>query len=114
MIVDISFDVALDAMVQDFVELSLHTGNPGTTGNNEVTGGGYVRQGIDWGVAAGGSVSMTDPVQFEVPDGTNVTHVGLWDGSGVFRASGQLATPEEFGASGTMTVLSLTVSFNNA
>lgn len=114
MIVDISFDVALDTMVEDFVELSLHTGNPGSTGTNEVTGGEYDRQDITWDAASGASVSMSDPVQFAVPDGTKVTHVGLWDGGGVFRAWGQLTTPEEFGASGTMTVLSLSVSFNNA
>ncbi len=35
--------------------LSLHTGNPGTTGATEVTGGTYARQPITFGAPAAGS-----------------------------------------------------------
>ena len=35
--------------------LSLHSGSPGTTGANEITGGSYARQAITFGTPSGGS-----------------------------------------------------------
>lgn len=53
---------------------SLHTGNPGATGNaNEVSGGGYVRKTTVWGTAAGGII-IGSQMEFDVP-ATSVTHM---------------------------------------
>lgn len=62
--------------------ISLHTGNPGTTGANEVSGGSpaYSRKTTTWaGGAVDGVVSGT-PVTFDVPAG-EYTHIGVWNGS---------------------------------
>ena len=113
MIVNVSFDIALDAMVTEYAELSLHTANPGSSGTNEVTGGGYAREEVTWSPAADAVVAIQDPVQFEVPDGTTVTHVGIWTSGGGFRAAGALSTPERFGSSGTMSVTALSITFTS-
>lgn len=59
--------------------ISAHTGDPGTTGANEVTGGGYARQTTTWGAASGG-VTTGSQVTIPVP-ATTVTHTGRWNGS---------------------------------
>lgn len=47
---------------------SLHTGNPGATGNaNELSGGGYARKTTGWGTAAGGII-IGSQMEFDVPD----------------------------------------------
>lgn len=61
--------------------ISLHTGDPGTTGAAEATGGSpaYARKTTTWaGGAVDGAVSGS-PVAFDVPAGT-YTHIGVWNG----------------------------------
>ena len=84
--------------------ISLHTGNPGRTGANEVspTDTGYVRIQLDpldanWSTAGGdGTVTNADPIEFASPSGgTNwgsITWSGLWDAvtGGNFLADAQL------------------------
>ncbi|WNN95002.1 hypothetical protein SEA_MAGRITTE_25 [Microbacterium phage Magritte] len=64
---------------------SLHTGNPGTTGANEVSGGGYARKPLTWTPGASDGATAAAQVEFDVPAGT-YTHVGLWSAltGGVF------------------------------
>lgn len=85
---------------------SLHTADPGETGDSEVTGGAYARQPITWEPAAAGSKTLTASVTFDVPSGVTVTHAGTWDSDvgGMFRGSAELSSPETFGAAGTATV----------
>lgn len=62
--------------------ISLHTGDPGTTGANEATGGSpaYARKTTTWsGGASDGTVTGTS-VAFDVPAGT-YTHLGIWNGA---------------------------------
>jgi len=59
--------------------ISLHTGDPGTTGASEATGGSpaYARKQTTWtGGASDGTVSGSQ-VTFDVPAGT-YTHIGIW------------------------------------
>lgn len=67
----------------DFI--SLHTGSPGTgsTPANEVTGGSpaYARKVPNWGSPSNGVITA-DEIEFDVPMGTTVTHVGYLDGDG--------------------------------
>lgn len=60
---------------------SLHTGDPSTTGANEVTGGSpaYARKAASWAAAASGQRATNAGVTFDVPAGTTVYHVGFWD-----------------------------------
>lgn len=78
-----------NALAQAFADLveyiSLHTGNPGSSGSpsNEVTGGSpaYARKVPSWGSPSGGVIAA-DELEFDVPVGTTVTHVGYLDGDG--------------------------------
>lgn len=71
-------------------EVSLHTGNPGTTGANEATGGdpAYARQSVTMGAPVNG-VSTSDQVIFDVPAGT-YTHFGVWDAEENFKGGNPL------------------------
>lgn len=86
---------------------SLHTGDPGTTGTNEVVGGSpaYARKAITWNASSSGSKTFTASVTFDVPALTTVTHCGMWSASsgGTFRGGGT-STNETFGSQGTYTL----------
>lgn len=76
---------------------SLHNGNPGITGANEVTGGSYARQLVSLGAAASGASANDGAINFTgMPAVTTpgVTHVGLWDAvsAGNFLWAGPLGT----------------------
>lgn len=59
--------------------LSLHTADPVGTGANEVTGGSYARQTVDFTTAASGAITSSADVEFQGMPGATVTHVALWD-----------------------------------
>lgn len=90
----------------DITHISLHTGDPGTTGADEVTGGSYARVAVTLGAASSGTKSNTNALAFNVPAGTTITHVGAWDASssGTFRAGGALSASQEFATGGTYTI----------
>lgn len=56
--------------------LSMHTADPGTTGANEATGGGYVRKATGWVAGATDGVATGSQVTFDLAAGT-YTHVGF-------------------------------------
>ncbi|WP_282778333.1 MULTISPECIES: hypothetical protein [unclassified Nocardia] len=58
------------------VYISLHTADPLSTGEGEVSGGEYARRSGTWVPGSGGVLSMA-ATEFDVPAGT-FTHVGLW------------------------------------
>lgn len=60
---------------------SLHSGDPSTTGANELTGGSpaYARKAASWAAASGGTRVSNTTVTFDVPTGTTVYHIGFWD-----------------------------------
>lgn len=60
---------------------SLHSGAPGETGANELTGGSYARQLIAFGAASGGAASNSAIEEWDLTGVTsgNVLFVGLWD-----------------------------------
>lgn len=70
--------------------LSLHSGDPGAGGANELVGGtpAYARQIVTWGVAAGGQVYLATVGSHQVPGGSTVMAVGFWD---------NVATPNFYG-----------------
>lgn len=66
------------------VTVSAHTGDPGTTGANEVTGGAgpYARQTLTCGTAASSkSIASTVAVNFAGMPAVTVSYVGFWDGT---------------------------------
>lgn len=57
--------------------MSLHTGDPGTTGASEYSG--VTRLQFPAGTATGGTVSNTTALTFTTSGATAVTHIGIWD-----------------------------------
>lgn len=87
--------------------ISLHTGDPGTTGANEATGGSpaYARKSTTWSAGASdGSVSGSQ-VTFDVPTGT-YTHMGIWSAvsGGTFVGGFALSSSAALGAQGQVLV----------
>lgn len=66
--------------------LSAHTGDPGTTGANEIVGGvpAYARKPIVWQVGTVDGIRTSDIIQVDIPAGTDVAYIALWDANGVF------------------------------
>ena len=60
--------------------ISLHSGDPSTTGANELTGGSpaYARKAVTWNAAASGLRTNSGALVFDVPISTTVYHVGFW------------------------------------
>jgi hypothetical protein len=90
--------------------ISLHTGDPGTTGANELlvgTDADYLRQAVTFDAPSGGqapnlgSLSWTADVAATTHD---ITHIGVWDAAsaGNFLLGGGLAVPENRIAGSTM------------
>jgi len=77
--------------------LSLHDGDPGTTGANEIAGGSYIRQAISMAAAATGAITSDADITFaDMPavGGSGVTHVGVWTANtdGTFLKGGALTS----------------------
>lgn len=74
-------DVGLAAIVAVYDTGSLHSAYS-AVGGNELTGGSpaYARKAITWNAPSGGTVDG-DPIgPFDVPAGSTVAWLGLWDG----------------------------------
>lgn len=115
---------AVNGLAASCTFLSLHSGDPGTTGANEITGGSpaYARKSVTWGTAAAGSRSLSAAVQFDVAAGTQVSHFGAWSaatagafqGGDALRDASNNAVVETFGGQGTYTLTSATLTINSA
>jgi hypothetical protein len=103
-------NIMLDALAGQALFASLHTADPGTSGANEVSGGGYARQSITWFAASAGNLDNNANPTFSVPAGT-VSWFGLWTASsgGTLLATGDL-TDETFVLAGTYTLTDVDVT----
>jgi hypothetical protein len=90
--------------------VKLHTGDPGTTGLTEVSGGGYAAQAATFGAASAAAKQNTGPIAFNIPAATTVAWVSLWDGA-TFVDKADVAD-EAYAGAGTYTLptSSITVS----
>ena len=84
--------------------ISLHTGDPGSTGANEVAGGSYARQQTAFSAAASKAVTNTAAAVFNGMPAAIVTHVGVWSGAGVFLRGGALDASLTVFLAGTVTL----------
>lgn len=75
--------------------VSLHTGDPGTTGATEASGGGYARIQFSVGAPSAGSVANTGTLTFTTAGSTPVTHIGTYDAvtAGNYEIGAQLTSP---------------------
>lgn len=72
------------AAIGTATHVSLHTDDPGETGENEVSGGSpaYDRVVISsWANVGDGILEATLAGDFDIPPNTEVTWAGLWDGT---------------------------------
>lgn len=111
-LVDAVVNLAVDAATAELDRISLHTADPGGTGANEVTGGSpaYARQTPTWDPAATKVAHISDPLLFDIPAGTTVTHMGTWTSGGTWRGGKALSAPEAFGAQGVYELTDATVT----
>jgi hypothetical protein len=63
------------------VYVSLHSGRPGDTGANEISGGSYARQSVTLTAASGGASDNSSAVSFTNMPAVTVVAFGLWDAS---------------------------------
>jgi hypothetical protein len=81
-----------------FTDASLHTGFPGTTGANEVTGGtpAYAKKAITINAASGGQRLLNAAVTFDIPAST-IRWIGYWNSATfICCAPNGGATPKNF------------------
>jgi len=94
----------LDALGGFAVYASLHDGDPGTTGENELSGGNpsYARKAITWNLATGGIMDSSNQPVFDIPAGKTIKYMGLWSAitGGVFYLSAPIVN-EAFASQGT-------------
>ncbi len=109
---DAAVHVKLNQLRTAITHLSGHNGDPGTTGANELAGGAYVRVAVAGGAAAASrSVTIAANVTFNIPAGQSITHVGMWSASSAGTYYGHAdVTDEAYGAAGTYTLSTLTIS----
>lgn len=104
---------AVDSMTPHLVSFSLHTEDPGDTGDNELTGGDYSRVEGEWSPASGALSGVTEDLVYLVSAGNVITHVGMWDSDDVWAASAKLSNPQSFVNDGELTVKTLTLRIVN-
>lgn len=108
-------DLMLDALDESvsIAYASIHSGDPSTTGANEISGGSpaYARKAIVWAAAASSSKSQTGSCVFDIPASTTVAFVGFWSTltSGTFYGAIDV-TDEVFAGQGTYTFSGGTIS----
>jgi hypothetical protein len=99
---DAERNTVADAEAARLLYASLHTGNPGSTGASEATGGtpAYARKALTFASAASGTATAGE-VTFDVPAGT-YTHFGVWSAStgGTFRGGNPLAVSQTMSSQG--------------
>ena len=82
--------------------VSVHDGDPGETGANEISS--TTRQGdTAFDAAASGHTSNTSDITYTSMPACTVSHVGIWDqaSAGTFLAGGIVAPARSVGASST-------------
>lgn len=94
--------------------LSMHTGDPGTTGASEVTGGLYEREPVTYDATpAAGLGDITAPVVFNVPSSVTLSHWGAWDDT-TFLFGATLTASQPFTDAGFYTLNSAPYDVNSA
>ena len=88
--------------------VSLHSGDPGYTGANEITAGGfsYSRKSVTAGAASGRATDNTNTLTWTNMPAVTVSYVGVWDASssGNFLWGGQLASSKTVNAGDTLEI----------
>ncbi len=91
---------ALQGILSGTLYVSLHTGDPGSTGLNEVSGGAYVRKTSTFTLSGSNPTVAANDVVVQYDQATaswgDVSHFGVWDAAsgGNFLGGGPTGTTE--------------------
>lgn len=111
---DAGKNLLLNGFAGGAVYASLHTGNPSTTGANEVAGGSpaYARKSVTWAAASAGALTTSNSQVFDVPAGTTIQYVGFWSASSGGTFYGHVTiTNETYAGQGTYTIATGDIDF---
>lgn len=94
------------------MKISLHTGDPQTTGSSEASGGSYARQTAAYASASGGQNALTGTLNFTSMPTATITHVGIWDNAGTpkFRLGSALAASKTLASGDTLSLTACTLT----
>jgi hypothetical protein len=98
-------NVMITAAVTNVTAMGIHTADPGTGADNEVTGSGYTRKAPTFSSATNGVVTLAAAVDFDGPASANALFYTLWAGSTRY-AKGAITGTTTFNADGKFRVLS--------
>lgn len=99
-------NVMIAAAMTNVTAVGIHTGDPGTGADNEVTGGGYARQTPTFGSASGGVVTMTSTLTYAGPANEDALWYTIWAGATRY-GKGQITSGDtSFNADGAFRLLS--------
>ena len=104
---------ALDALAALADYAALFSDDAATT---EISGGSpaYARKALTWGAAAEGEVAISNQPEFDVPSGVTVRAVGFMTlATGGTLLAYHNVTDEAFGAQGTYTLTSATMTLSD-
>lgn len=91
-------NAALAGVISEGTKLSMHTGDPGTTGASEAAG--VARLAANWAAPTAGSVDSSE-VPFVISGAMELTHFGVWTSDDTtFITGGELDESETFSANG--------------
>ena len=84
--------------------LSLHENDPAEAGDYELSGNGYQRQPVEWGISQDARIVNSNEIDFPDLPAAIVTHVGVWDTGrdGNLLWSGLLVRAETIAAGNTL------------
>jgi hypothetical protein len=109
-------NVGVDAIAALGLRWAAHTGDPGgaNSATSEVAGGSpaYARKAVAWNAAGSGIATQNGDVVLDIPAGTTVTYVSLWNTAGTVRYLKKSVTSEAFGAQGTYTIKGTTTTLD--
>lgn len=94
------------------MKISLHTGDPQTTGSSEASGGSYARQTAAYASASGGQNALTATLNFTSMPASTITHIGIWDSAGTpkFRLGSALAASKTLASGDTLSLTAATLT----
>lgn len=93
-------NTVLNAIAPDAI--SLHSGFPGNTGANELSGSGYARAACTFNAASGGVRTINAAVNLTVGAGHTVRWAGIWQAGTFLGYSPNGGNPKEFQASASL------------
>lgn len=103
----------LDTLNSTFI--SLHTGDPGTTGASEATGGSYARVASTLDAASGGSkTNAATAMEFAGMPAATITYFGVWTlvSGGTFLWGGALTASKTTASGDTFRFATSSLTFS--